>query len=153
MEPEGSIPCAQELSTDPYPKPYQSNPHNPSYLSDIHLNIVHPPTYLFSGYVPNLVSHYVTEWKASYLRRMIRFLSDLFDKDGSVMHLSHFDRLFLINCPARNSRDSLRILNYSTMYYDFLFMFIIKIIFFVALPCDVGCFSRLDTSLDEIRNP
>jgi hypothetical protein len=40
LEPEGSIPCSQEPSTGPYPKPYQSTP---SHLSKIHFNIVHPP--------------------------------------------------------------------------------------------------------------
>jgi hypothetical protein len=44
MEPEGSIPYSQEPSTGPYPEPYQSNRHIPSYLSKIHFNIVHPPT-------------------------------------------------------------------------------------------------------------
>jgi hypothetical protein len=29
MEPEGSLPCSQEPSTDPYPEPGQSNPYHP----------------------------------------------------------------------------------------------------------------------------
>jgi hypothetical protein len=29
MEAEGSAPYSQELSTGPYPEPYQSNPHHP----------------------------------------------------------------------------------------------------------------------------
>jgi hypothetical protein len=29
MELEGSLPCSQEPSTDPYPKPDQSNPYHP----------------------------------------------------------------------------------------------------------------------------
>jgi hypothetical protein len=29
MEPEGSLPYSQELSTGPYPEIYQSNPHHP----------------------------------------------------------------------------------------------------------------------------
>jgi hypothetical protein len=28
MEPEGSLPCSQELSTGPYPQPDQSSPYN-----------------------------------------------------------------------------------------------------------------------------
>jgi hypothetical protein len=32
MEPEGSIPCSQELSIGPYPKPYQSNTKHPILL-------------------------------------------------------------------------------------------------------------------------
>jgi hypothetical protein len=45
MEPEGSIPYSKELSTGPYPEPYQTNPHHtiPSYLSKIQFDIVHPP--------------------------------------------------------------------------------------------------------------
>jgi hypothetical protein len=43
MEPKGSITCSQEPSTDPYPEPYQSNPHQPI-LSKIHFNIVNSPT-------------------------------------------------------------------------------------------------------------
>jgi hypothetical protein len=42
MEPEGSLPCSQEPSTGPYPKPDQSNPYH-HILSKIHFNIVHPP--------------------------------------------------------------------------------------------------------------
>jgi hypothetical protein len=29
MEPEGSLPCSQELSTGPYSEPDQSNPYHP----------------------------------------------------------------------------------------------------------------------------
>jgi hypothetical protein len=28
MQPEGSIPYSQELSTGPFPEPYKSNPHH-----------------------------------------------------------------------------------------------------------------------------
>jgi hypothetical protein len=41
MESEGSLPCAQEPSTGPYPKPDRSIL---SYLSKIYFNIVYPPT-------------------------------------------------------------------------------------------------------------
>jgi hypothetical protein len=38
MEPEGSLPCSQELSTGSYPV------HTtPSYLSNVNFNITHPP--------------------------------------------------------------------------------------------------------------
>jgi hypothetical protein len=47
MEPEGSLPCSQEPSTDPYPEPHQSNSHHPI-LSKIQFNIVHQPTYSMS---------------------------------------------------------------------------------------------------------
>jgi hypothetical protein len=42
MEPEGSLPCSQEPSTDPYREPDKSNPYYPI-LSKINFNIVHPP--------------------------------------------------------------------------------------------------------------
>jgi hypothetical protein len=51
MEPENSLPCSQEPSTDPYPEPDQSTP---SYLSKIHSNIILPPTLgLPSGLFPS----------------------------------------------------------------------------------------------------
>jgi hypothetical protein len=43
MEPESSLPCSQEPSTGPYPKPDQSSPYHPI-LSKIQFNIVHPST-------------------------------------------------------------------------------------------------------------
>jgi hypothetical protein len=43
MIPEGSLPCSQEPSTGPYPKPDRSSPSHPFYLSKIHFN---PPTYI-----------------------------------------------------------------------------------------------------------
>jgi hypothetical protein len=45
MEAEGSVPCSQELSIGPYPKPDQSSPYHPI-LSKIHFNIIHLPTSL-----------------------------------------------------------------------------------------------------------
>jgi hypothetical protein len=47
MEPEGSLPRLQELSTSPYPEPHQSSPYHPILsLSKIHFNIIQPPTSL-----------------------------------------------------------------------------------------------------------
>jgi hypothetical protein len=44
MESEGTIPCSQEPSTDPYPEPDQSSPYHPTLpLSKIHFNIILPP--------------------------------------------------------------------------------------------------------------
>jgi hypothetical protein len=61
MDPEGSLPCSQEPSTVPILS--QINPVHtiPSYLSRIHLNIVHPPTswssqwFLPSGFPTNIL--------------------------------------------------------------------------------------------------
>jgi hypothetical protein len=39
MEPGGSLPCSQELSTGPYPEPDQSSPYHPILFLKIHLNI------------------------------------------------------------------------------------------------------------------
>jgi hypothetical protein len=33
MEPEGSLPCSEELATCPYPDPDESNPHPKPYFS------------------------------------------------------------------------------------------------------------------------
>jgi len=30
MEPEGSLPCAEQTATDPYPEPAASSPHLPT---------------------------------------------------------------------------------------------------------------------------
>jgi hypothetical protein len=44
MEPEGSLSCLQDLSTDPYPEPDQSKPyHSIVFLSKIYFNIILPP--------------------------------------------------------------------------------------------------------------
>jgi hypothetical protein len=41
MDPEGSLPCSQELSTGPYPEAVQSSPYQPILsLSKIHLNVI-----------------------------------------------------------------------------------------------------------------
>jgi hypothetical protein len=45
MESEGLLLCSQEPSTGPYSEPDQSNP---SFLSKIYFNIVHPPAYTYS---------------------------------------------------------------------------------------------------------
>jgi hypothetical protein len=55
MEPEGSIPCSQEPCTGPYPEPY------PSYLSKIHLNIVHTSASWSSQW------HYSMTWNKKHL--------------------------------------------------------------------------------------
>jgi hypothetical protein len=43
MELESSLPCSQEPYTGPYPEPDQSSPCH-AILSQIHFNIIHPPT-------------------------------------------------------------------------------------------------------------
>jgi hypothetical protein len=45
MEPEASLPCSQEPSTNPYPEPDLFSPHHPI-LSKIHFNII---PHLFFG--------------------------------------------------------------------------------------------------------
>jgi hypothetical protein len=44
MEPVGSLPHSQEPSTGLNPKLDESSPYYASYLSKIHLNIIHQPT-------------------------------------------------------------------------------------------------------------
>jgi hypothetical protein len=41
MEPEGWLPCSQELSTGPYPESDQSSPYHPI-LSNIQIKIILP---------------------------------------------------------------------------------------------------------------
>jgi hypothetical protein len=58
MEPEGSLAYSQEFSTCPCPEPDQSSQYLPSYISEIHLNIIHPPTLgvlngLFPSWLPS----------------------------------------------------------------------------------------------------
>jgi hypothetical protein len=50
MEPEGLLPCSQELSTGPTHIQVKPIHPNPSYLSKIHFNIVHPPEYLYDNF-------------------------------------------------------------------------------------------------------
>jgi hypothetical protein len=52
MELEGSLPCSQEPSTDPYHEPDQSNPHHP--IKYIWIEI----TYEFGG---SKISHVFSE--------------------------------------------------------------------------------------------
>jgi hypothetical protein len=44
MEPEGSLPCSQKPSTVPTLSQINLVHTTPSYLSKIHLNIIHSPT-------------------------------------------------------------------------------------------------------------
>jgi hypothetical protein len=56
MEHVGSLPCAQELSTGPYPETDQSNPYH--FILKVHFNIVHPPTSWSSQWSPSFrLSH------------------------------------------------------------------------------------------------
>jgi hypothetical protein len=62
MEPKGSIPCSQEPSTGPYPKPRQSNQHHPilSLLRSIlilstHLHLGLPSGLFLSGFSTNIL--------------------------------------------------------------------------------------------------
>jgi hypothetical protein len=43
MEPEGSLPHSEKLSTGPYLEPDAAHT-TPTYLSNIHRNVIHPPT-------------------------------------------------------------------------------------------------------------
>jgi hypothetical protein len=57
-EPEGSSPCSQEPSTDPYPEPVWSSPYHPKYLRSILILSTHLrlPSGLFpSGFPTNIL--------------------------------------------------------------------------------------------------
>jgi hypothetical protein len=58
MEPEGSIPNSQELSTCPYPDPDQSSPHDPIQPLQILPNIIHPPMLTFWTFRVEVMSVY-----------------------------------------------------------------------------------------------
>jgi hypothetical protein len=58
MEPEGSLPCSQELATGPYPKPDQSSPYHPVLSILIlctHLRIGLPSGLFTSGFPTNIL--------------------------------------------------------------------------------------------------
>jgi len=47
MEHEGSLPCSQQPTTSPCPKPDASSPH-PPYFPKIHSNIILPSKLIYS---------------------------------------------------------------------------------------------------------
>jgi hypothetical protein len=51
MEPESSLPCSQEPSTDPYPEPDQSKQYHPILILSTHL-LLELPSGLFPSGVP-----------------------------------------------------------------------------------------------------
>jgi hypothetical protein len=48
MKPEGSCPCSEEPATGHYSKPDLSRQYHPIYVSKIHFNIIHLPTFFSS---------------------------------------------------------------------------------------------------------
>jgi hypothetical protein len=66
MEPEGSLPCSQELSTAPYPEPDESNPYHPilsllrsTLIFSIHLRLGLNSGLLPSGFPTNILSAFL----------------------------------------------------------------------------------------------
>jgi hypothetical protein len=59
MEPEGSLPCSQEPSTDPYPETDRSNPYHPILRSILilstHLHVGLPSGLFLSGFPTNIL--------------------------------------------------------------------------------------------------
>jgi hypothetical protein len=61
MEPEGSLPCSQEPSTGPYPKPYRSSPYRPILslksilILSTHLSLCLPSSLFLSDFPTNIL--------------------------------------------------------------------------------------------------
>jgi hypothetical protein len=76
MEPEGSLLCSQEPSTDPYPKPDQSSPYLPV-LSKIHLILsfrLHlglPSGLLPSGFPTEILNAFFSPMRAIFPAHLI----------------------------------------------------------------------------------
>jgi hypothetical protein len=54
LEPEGSLPLSQELTTSPYPDPDESSPRLPILFPNIHYNINPPSTHSSSSYTEKI---------------------------------------------------------------------------------------------------
>jgi hypothetical protein len=78
MEPEGSLPHLQEISTVPILNQTNSVYTTPSYLSKIYINIIYPPT----------------SWSSRYCDYAVRFYS--FTADRNRMYILYFGIPFTV---------------------------------------------------------